>query len=125
MDISLNELRDYNNFKQCLPDNFQTKIISNPTWVKVDDIKYNENMFISIATSNNVEQFGKIVYILATKEEVIFLFRKAITMGFEEHYHAFKIIETQEWGFVAQQNLLKEKPKTVHTNANGHSYVIC
>lgn len=75
-------------------DVFQT------SWVKVDGCEYKEGLLVCTAVEDELPVFCKIVKILFVDNDILFLVQEMMTDCFSEHFHAFKVLNSEERYFV-------------------------
>lgn len=121
----LSALKEFDTLKKNVPNTFWEEDFIRTKWVEINGTKYMENMVLMVEQNDNVQAFGKIKYILILNDKVLFLFQKLKTVVFDEHYHAFRITPTEEWGIVMQNCLPDYKPRDLHSIADGYDYINC
>lgn len=119
--VKLTDLKDYNMFCEHIPRSLDALILTNPVWIERNGIQYMNNMVLKYEHPN---KFATIKYILLNGDKLMFLVILNVTT-FDEHYHAFSILESNTWKIVAYETLADVKPRDEYAVANGLNYIIC
>jgi hypothetical protein len=82
-------------------------------FVVVFGTKYRINDFILTSTDEDMPSFGCIQLILVEESDVIFIYRKCVTVLFDEHYHSYLInndVRMNGFGCINQEMLPYKSP---------------
>lgn len=84
------------------------KDIFSTNWIKIDGAEYRAGLIIcSEIGADEMPVFCKITNILLVDHSVHFLVDKLLTEHFSEHYHAFKVVDSDEREIIVKANCLK------------------
>lgn len=114
-------LSDYDDFKFLLQASFED--CYSVSWVRLYGTRYEVSNVINKQTYDE-PAFGNIKYIIIDKfKNVFFLYYQLTIVSYYEHYGAFNIKETKNWGLIAQNNLIDYKIFNVHVMSDSKLYV--
>ncbi|CAI5668325.1 unnamed protein product [Oreochromis niloticus] len=80
------------------------------SWIKFSGTEYRKGLIICINVENEMPVFGRITTILLADSTTFFLVDKLLVDNFNEHFHAYRVFETDEKDVIKADNLIIYKP---------------
>ncbi|XP_025765360.1 uncharacterized protein LOC109203258 isoform X2 [Oreochromis niloticus] len=80
------------------------------SWIKFSGTEYRKGLIICINVENEMPVFGRITTILLADSTTFFLVDKLLVDNLNEHFHAYRVFETDEKDVIKADNLIIYKP---------------
>ncbi|XP_066594928.1 uncharacterized protein [Prorops nasuta] len=116
---------NYSTFKHKIPENINQKNCL-VNWATIYGTKYQPDMALIVDTNDILLTFAKIKYVLVTEDrEIYFIVLNMSTISFNNHLHAYEVVESTSWEVIKQKDLIDYSPYNFHNITGGKVYVHC
>ncbi|XP_065888107.1 uncharacterized protein [Dysidea avara] len=88
-------------------------VVYRNTKITIDGVRYHKDMAVILEFDNNLPSFGKIMEIIVTCEEVLFVTSALHTVMYHHHFHGYEVLGTSEITVRRQQTLSTYHPLAV------------
>lgn len=73
-----------------------SKDVFSTSWVKIDGVEYKAGLVVCSTMEEDMPVFCQIIDTLMVENDIFLLTHKLFTENFDEHHHAFKVVQTEE-----------------------------
>ena len=109
-------LRDENVVNNEMLEMILSKVVFSTSWVKVKGEEYKAGLVICSAMEENMTVFCQIGDILLVEDHFYFLANKLFTENFDDHHHAFRVLQSEERCIIEMSDLKFHKPFDIQSS---------
>lgn len=92
------------------------KKVFSASWVKVDGVEYKAGLVICSEMEEDMPVFCQITNVLLVEEHIFLLTNKLFTESFDDHHHAFRVVQTEERCITKMSELRFYKPFDIQSS---------
>lgn len=108
---SLHVLDNYPLFFSKLPSALRQSGTVTIRWIEIKGTKYEHNMVVVLGFRKELPRFGIIKYIVPADSDAYFVTNLLKTVGFDQHFYAYVVQNTDRWTCILQKDLYTYQPQ--------------
>lgn len=124
--VDRSDFDDCYNFASSLPECISLlQSVLSPNWVNIKGTKYQPGMAVILKISENgAPVFGVIDIIFVCDKDVMFLYSYLLTVGFDEHAHAYEVEYSDMKSSINQEDLYDPLPLSIYHSVLGLKFIV-
>lgn len=95
---------------------FVSKDVFSTSWVKVDGVEYRAGLVVCSAIESEMPVFCQISDVLLVENCIYLLVNKLFTENFDEHHHAFRVVQSEERCIIKMSEIQFYKPFDIQSS---------